>query len=217
MELQERIVALEEELESPRQIALRRIHLLKENDEGLASILVALLKEALEEWLQRTSRRNGLLSNSSSEDSALLADMIETTNLQRVLILHVNVTKMDPTLGEEQGRHGSHGHLVRLMNLDATGIANDEAAQDTIMELQDLACEVAALAKSFPVKFAPFCATGLRQRLPLEFSVSAVGQGDPEARNGGSSDKRTETVLIHQVTVRQTAQEDVGFGAYRCG
>jgi hypothetical protein len=159
--------------------------------------------------------------------SAILSDMTETVNLRLVLQLHLHVTKMNPSLGEELGRQGSHAPLVKLMNLDLAqyGSDVDEANQDTVIELQDIACEIAALACSFPVQVAPFCAHGLRQRLPLVFTINAVPVEsvvqENSKSNGGAGYEfekqsmkvaETETVLIHQVTTRQSAQEDVGFG-----
>jgi hypothetical protein len=224
MEFQERLLSLRKELSTPRQIALYRIELLKEeNDDhdddgqqqppqgGLAAMLVPLLKDSLTAWLAQPIVHGALLSS-----------LMETVNLQLVLQLHLHVTKMNPSLGEELGRQGSHAPLVKLMNLDLAEYSGtnidgddsvdidvdgdiDEANQDMVIELQDLACEIAALASSFPVKVAPFCAHGLRQRLPLVFSIGAV-------TDESGAKTFTEKVLIHQVTIRQTAQEDVGFG-----
>jgi hypothetical protein len=237
MEFQERLLSLQKELSTPRQIAFYRIKLLEqENDDVndgpqpqacLASMLVPLLKDSLTAWLAQPIILGALLSK-----------MTETVNLQLILQLHLHVTKMNPSLGEELGRQGSHAPLVKLMNLDLADYSGanmdgdgdgdgddsvDEANQDIVIELQDLACEIAALASSFPVKVAPFCAHGLRQRLPLVFSIGAVpvkSVVDSKANNGRgcslyetpSKVAETETVLIHQVTTRQSAQEDVGFG-----
>jgi hypothetical protein len=232
MELQERLVSLQRELSTPRQIAFYRIKLLSlENDDGhqpqacLASLLVPLLKDSLSAWLAQPIIQGALLSS-----------LVETVNLRSILQLHLHVTKMNPSLGEELGRQGSHAPLVKLMNLDLAEYENngnrknngeettdiDEANEDTVIELQDLACEIAALASSFPVKVAPFCAHGLRQRLPLVFSIGAVvdavqeksgGVGhEDEKKSSEDTEAETETVLIHQVTTRQSAQEDVGFG-----
>jgi hypothetical protein len=222
MELQERILSLQQELSSPRQIAFCRIKFLEEDEDGqnqagLAFTLVPLLKDALNAWLALPKKKTG----ESETTLMLLAERLETINLQRVLMLHLHVTKMDPSLGEELGRQGSHGHLVKLMNLDLAEYIDDdnnddEADQDTVIELQDLACEIAALGCSFPVKYAPFCPTDLRQRLPLVFHVGAVPVPVSDSKTDGDglyeNKSETETVLIHQVTTRQTAQEDVGFG-----
>jgi hypothetical protein len=262
MELQERLLSLQKELSTPRQIAFYRIQLLEEEGEedvnndgqqqqqqqgGLASMLVPLLKDSLSAWLELTLTLTQTLPGKKEKPiilsaNALLSKRIETMNLLLVLMLHLQVTKMNPSLGEELGRQGSHAHLVKLMNLDLakyiSGNPNDtdgddqidvnvdEANQDTVIELQDLACEIAALACSFPVKYAPFCTHGLRQRLPLIFSIGAVVSVSENSKTGGTGrgdgyeyEKQSmvaagaeETVLIHQVTIRQTAQEDVGFG-----
>jgi hypothetical protein len=278
MELQERLLSLQKELSTPRQIAFYRIKLLEEEEEEeekeenddnnvnnhagipqpcLASLLVPLLKDSLTAWL--LAAHQPIVPDDDNDGGAgdgddagagageLLSDWTETVNLRLILQLHLHVTKMNPSMGEELGRQGSHAPLVKLMNLDlapysgtgtSTGVDIDgdvnEANQDTVIELQDVACEIAALACSFPVPVAPFCAHGLRQRLPLVFSIGAVDVGvdvpvqfDLDSKTGGGADefeyeKRskgakapfTETVLIHQVTRRQSAQEDVGFGTY---
>jgi hypothetical protein len=236
MELQERLLSLQKELSTPRQIAFYRIKLLEDdvNDGddqqeqgGLASILVPLLKRALDAWLALTLTSAKQIPKKQGVNSVLLSEMMETMNLRRVLMLHLHVTKMNPTLGEELGRQGSHAPLVKLMNLDLDEYTNtgnhndvgyavdvDEANEDCVIELQDLACEIAALACSFPVKVAPFCAHGLRQRLPLVFSIGALLPvvPDGEYEKQSKNTKSGETVLIHEVTTRQSAQEDVGFG-----
>jgi hypothetical protein len=241
MELQERLLSLQKELSTPREIAFYRIKLLEDDvndgdgqqqqpDGGLASILVPLLKDSLSAWLTLTLAKK--LHKKQGVNSALLSEMTGTMNLRLALAIHLQVTKMNPSLGEELGREGSHAPLVKLMNLDLAEFVDgdktdhctvDEANQDCVIELQDLACEIAALASSFPVKVAPFCAHGLRQRLPLVFFVGALlpAMQDLHSKNGtcgsGEYEKQSknaeaETVLIHQVTTRQSAQEDVGFG-----
>jgi hypothetical protein len=224
MELQEQLLSLQKELLTPRQIAFYRIKLLQDDKGDLAFMLVPLLKDSLTAWL----------AAKPIIPTALLSEMTETVNLRSILQLHLHVTMMNPSLGEELGRQGSHAPLVKLMNLDLAQYGNDiaegsfvEANQDTVIELQDLACEIAALACSFPVPVAPFCAHDLRQRLPLVFSIRAVPvesekvtDSDSDGSSGYESEKQsvkvaekiTETVLIHQVTTRQSAQEDVGFG-----
>jgi hypothetical protein len=251
MELQERLVSLQKELSTPRQIAFYRIKLLEDDcdgqqqgDSGLASMLVPLLKDSLSAWLAKQAPQLPKIQNQGIHRQ-LLSELIETMNLRLILMLHLHVTKMNSSLGEELGRQGSHAPLVKLMNLDLAQYTNnttgnhnsdgddtaltdvdvdvdvDEANQDTVIELQDLACEIAALACSFPVRVAPFCAHGLRQRLPLVFSIGAVEpvvQDNSKTGGTGGNEKKismvaeTETVLIHQVTIRQSAQEDVGFG-----
>ena len=83
------------------------------------------------------------------------------------------------------------------------------------MEIQDLACEIAALSPSFPVRAAPFTVNELVARLPLSFNISPVITTDRESESQTLESKMTElTVLINEVKSRQTAQKDVGFGKY---
>ena len=82
---------------------------------------------------------------------------------------------------------------------------------DTVMELQDLACEIGSLCGgAFPIKLSPFTTEELRARLPLCFSVSSVDSQNNNDVVVENTHQRIN-VLIHQVTARQGAQEDVGF------
>ena len=65
---------------------------------------------------------------------------------------------------------------------------------DAIIEIQDLACEIATFSKRFPFQASPFLRQELLARLPLAF----------ELQDGS-------TVFVNQVPDRQTAQKDVGF------
>jgi hypothetical protein len=210
MALLEQLASLEEETASPRQIALLRKNLLEDGGAGLAFILVPLLKDALGSWLASQRLQTPIAAQANECKLHSIEDLPETDVLRRILRIHVNTTKQDPSLGEELGRQGSHALLVKLMNFDAS--AHCEEDQDAIMELQDLACEIAAIG-IFPLKFAPLCVEDLRHRLPLDFSVEPVNECSSSKKpiaNQGASE--TETILIHQVTTRQSAQHDVGFG-----
>jgi predicted nicotinamide N-methyase len=81
--------------------------------------------------------------------------------------------------------------------------------QDIIMEVQDLAGEIASLCQSFPVAATPLTPDQLRARLPLIFEMK------PSMITTLSSNSHhimeDLTILIHQVTTRQSAQRDVGF------
>jgi predicted nicotinamide N-methyase len=128
-------------------------------------------------------------------------DTAETKTLLQVLQLHVTIAQHDPTLSEELGREGSHALLSKLIRYDPLEHSECEEDQDAVMELQDLACEIAACCSpSFPLRVAPFSSQEMRQRLPLCIPFSS-----------SSNNNNHNKVLIQQVTSRQLAQEDVGF------
>jgi hypothetical protein len=78
------------------------------------------------------------------------------------------------------------------------------------MEFQDLACEIAT-SGAFPLKVAPFSIDDLKCRLPMQFDIHPV---DASSDGPSVNDAKLESqlVLINQVTERQSAQVDVGFG-----
>lgn len=157
-------------------------------------------------------------SSSASTTKFIVHETQATNYLRQVLQLHTKVCQLDSTLAEELGREGSHAVLAKLIRFDmqseidmADSIASfniEEEDADAVMELQDLACEIAAICGgSFPMKVAPFTLDALRSRLPLHFIVSSV-----PGHNTSTLDCQQHHILIHQVTARrQGAQEDVGF------
>jgi len=153
----------------------------------------------------------------------LVSDLIETHALRKVLDIHIKLCQLDSTLAEELGREGSHAVLSRLIrfNLEtevaevtSSSFGSDivqEEDLDTVMELQDLACEIGSLCGgSFPMKSSPYTVEELRARLPLCFSVSSVNDRE-ESTTDTAVERATQHILINQVTARQSAQEDVGF------
>ena len=163
------------------------------------------------------------LPTSNPPPRLLVSDSIDTDALRQVLDVHIKLCQLDSTLAEELGREGSHAILSRLIRFDletevvkvmSSSFGDDivqEEDLDTVMELQDLACEIGSLCGgSFPMKSSPFTVEELRARLPLCFSVSSVNDCEEN-----TADTAVETapqhILIHQVTARQSAQEDVGF------
>lgn len=186
---------------SPRQIALLRIRLLlQENGVGLAATLVPILTEAV-------AALSFAMKNPTAKQPTLPTSLIR--EFRRVLTLHLHLVQQDPALAEELGRQGSHAQLTRLMKMHTI----DQSEDDDLEELQDISGEIAASSRPlFPVTTNPFTVADLRARLPLVFDVgaSAVPRGPEE----GLAAERMITVLIHQVTSRQSAQADVGFGMY---
>lgn len=214
------LASFEEAASSQRQLALLRMNLLEEDNIGFAALFVPLLKNALDSWLctvESILMRDDTLSEEKKEDDALpqqeahLVNLKETIFLSRALQVHVAVSRFDRTLAEELGREGSHKVLSRLMQYNVS-LWQEEENQDTIMELQDFCCKVAALAGgSFPLKVSPFAADDLLRRLPLRFHIQPVDDS-VETSSDSQSSHNSPLVLINQVTERQSAQEDVGFG-----
>ena len=222
---------------------------------GLASPLVNLLAQAVDEWLdvirgiqngtacttsaiQKTSREekkedesiSGSLSEKSRSRSPLdiLAHCKEIRKLRQILTLHLQISKCDVTLAEEMAKGcGSHRHLSRIIKVDIYSVLNSstptqytdmnvniynidtkstekleyEQAEDSLVEIQDLACELAHCNRSsytYPAKLSPYTAEELHSRLPLTFDICS-----PKGIR--------ESFMVRQVTERQSAQDDVGF------
>jgi predicted nicotinamide N-methyase len=121
---------------------------------------------------------------------------------------------------------GSHIFLSTLMKIDINSIIDDnndndnneiinEANQDTIIEIQDLAGEIASYSKSFPLRSSSLLMrTDLISRLPLVFTICPIVPQfrEEEVDDCSDDDDGKITILINQVTSRrQSAQKDVGF------
>ena len=123
--------------------------------------------------------------------------------------MHVAISRLDKALGEELGRQGSHFVLSRLIQHDGSSWEREED-HDTIMELKDLACEIAT-SGAFPLKVAPFSINDLKCRLPLQFDIHPV-DASSQRLSENDAELESQLVLISQVTERQSSQVDVGFG-----
>jgi hypothetical protein len=139
-----------------------------------------------------------------------LAEATETTTLLRVLRIYEKIAEMDGCLCQEIAREGSHVMLSKLIKLDGSSLETEED-QDTVLEVQDKACEIASMSKSFPLRVAPFAKDELSLRLPLSFDILSP-TADDENESAKSEEQNGVLILINQVTARQSAQKDVGFG-----
>jgi len=216
--LEQSLAALEPRTGSAREIALLRIECLNcRHGEGLAAIFVPIFNMGMDSWLEalEAGNKDGSIAEEKkvehSSCSLFVADSPATKILRRILQIHIHLSSLDATLAEELGLQGSHVILARLINYDCS-CCPMEGDRDAIMELQDLACEVAACTDAFPIKRFHLSVDVLRKRLPLAFQIQPIGQqlnADYECCTPTNS--TTQMVLIHQVTARQSAQEDVGF------
>lgn len=204
---------IEENLNSQRSLALYRIRLLRrecddDNDVvGFAALFLPILRQSIVEFIA--------LLKSATKNNGLLSKADETVGILRLLTIYRKISEIDPVLDEEIGREGAHLFLSRIIKLDIFSIeccsCNDEdineANQDAIIEIQDLACEIAAYSKSFPLQAIPYIREDLLARLPLVFNIFPVLEAcdENEYKNDGV------TVLVNQVPDRQSAQKDVGF------
>ena len=195
---------IEQRVLSTRSICHLRHDLLENGQAGFAASFVPLLEKALDTWfasVQRKSPSNSsivLVEDKKDDANAVHAstfcsvhDTLETKELSRALSIHLAVAQKDPILAEEIGFQGSHVILTKLIRFDVSPYREQD--QDSIMDLQDLACEIASTATSFPLKLAPI--QNLADRLPLCICFTP-----PKYK-----------LFIQQVTSRQSAQHDVGF------
>mmetsp|Transcript_34350 Transcript_34350/g.37114 ORF Transcript_34350/g.37114 Transcript_34350/m.37114 type:complete len:512 (-) Transcript_34350:285-1820(-) len=223
---------------------------------GFSSLFVPMLRESVNNFVSLLSKKNGHLNHENNEMTLLLSEIVETKTLLRLLIIYRRIAKLDRTLDEEIAMEGSHICLSKIMKIDINSIddyncynnssdidINDgyhknneikidvnEANQDMIMEIQDLACKIASFSISFPLRVCPLMRGDLLARLPLEFNFLPIPQFRPcvccKGKDNGNkknvcnkctnkekdSDDDGITILINQVTCkRQSAQKDVGF------
>lgn len=207
------LATLEDQLSSPRQIALSRIDYAKsgEADGGLPAMLVSLLSDAYNSSIH--------LHGDHESDSDATINMAQefcsnasVGKLFRVISLLAKVSHLDNTLGEEISRAGSQSILKRLVDrikdyitiYETSTIEPSEELLDILMDYLDLTCE---LYSPMQARGMPFTNEEIENRLPLVYNL---GPGQKEEDSGGHHDHPT-TILISQVTVRQTSQGDVGY------
>jgi predicted nicotinamide N-methyase len=162
---------------------------------------VSALSDAYQSW-----RHFYEITTQSTTDAQynplLLYNSSQIKALQRILTLLAKVSTLDSTLAEEISRAGSQSILSRLLEqikLCVSIAENCEEDFDTLMDLQDTACEVYV-----PSRGVAFTEEELIARLPLVYDLRpAAHKADGEGES--------VIVLINQVTKRQSAQVDVGF------
>ena len=102
---------------------------------------------------------------------------------------------------------GYHMPILRILEYYHSSSILDEHDEDAIVEIQDLAAEIAYAECgmcTFPVRaISPFTQEELVNRLPLLFRIKSPNKQEIPVE---------VSLLIHQVTDRQSAQEDVGYG-----
>ena len=228
MEMEESLSILEQRIGSTREIALLRIEYLSNYDGpfqlGLAAMFVPMLKKGTDSWFEFINEAASYKRGKSQEEEEkkdegifwspmMVARSKETIALHRLLRIHVHLSVLDQTLAEELGLQGSHVILTRLINYDSSNWSLEED-QDSILELQDLAYQVAVCTATFPFKTLHLSLDALRNRLPLVFEIAAICKypsSDEDLQENSQDSPNNQRLLIHQVTTRQSAQEDVGF------
>ena len=180
---------------------------------GLSAILVGVLSNAFQSWCIFYQHVTIARHDSSSQQKStatvnyVISKSVEIQKLQHALTLVGRVSHLDTILGEEISRAGSQTILNRLLEQIKVCISivesngSCEADLDSLMDLQDVACETC-----FPITRGSMAFTDeeLISRLPLVYNLRPAA-----SMSAGVLD--STTVLIHQVTKRQTAQADVGY------
>lgn len=216
-DLSSQIKELDQQLQSPKDI----IHYKKEQLESGCSFpsqLAEILQTAIHQFVAIIPK-NGV-------PEMPLEQAPETKLIFQTLNFYKKLVEADPSLEEEASREGSHRSLSKIINFDSSRLEK-ESDSDVILDLQDVACEIAALSSSFPVRAAPFTLEELGDRLPLSFRIEPAITIPPTLAEASSASSESTnesgketiqtlqdgfTILINQVKTRQSAQKDVGFG-----
>lgn len=179
---------LEQATRTARTTALHRIQSV-EQQQDLPAQFQELLSHSLATFRQELTASNTTISSADT--------------LRRVLQLQVRISTIDPIFSEELARSGALQELRRFLQFSIS--TDKEETEDLVYELQDLAGTILAgstgSGSSSPSSTLAFTMEELQARLPLVLELFV-------------STSRSEQVqlLLHQVTTRQTAQFDVGFG-----
>eukprot|EP00986_Skeletonema_menzelii_P008692 scaffold3767_cov116-Skeletonema_menzelii.AAC.17 len=211
------LATLEDQLSSPRQIALSRIDYAKktssgEADGGLPAMLVSMLSDAYNSSIHLN------VDDATGETDATMnviqefCSSAKIENLFRIISSLSKISQLDNTLGEEISRAGSQAILKRLVDqikeyitiYETSTNETSEELMDKLMDYLDLTCELYSPMQS---RGMPFTNEEIERRLPL---VYKLGPNQGEEEDGKYHDYPT-TILISQVTVRQSSQGDVGY------
>lgn len=186
----ERIIQLlEKSSSSPRQIAILRRKFLDDYND-LPVTWVSILHDAIVIFLDRIQKAQADATLRISHDAA-------TLHLCRLLELQSQLMQNDAILGEEIQRAQPQPILFQLIQYDVTRLGRLEQQED-VMDVQDRVCQIISVAKSHSTLL--YTVDELKARLPVAIDVTPAAHGS------------MVQILIHQVTDRQSAQEDVGFG-----
>ena len=218
---------LEDELSTPRQIAIRRMQYLgvssksKSDDDpsssdsemidgGLPMVLVSLLQSAFDIW----SEYYQSILSSVSNQTPQICNAHQIINLQRTIQLLIKVSQLDITLSEEIKRSGLQltcSRLITQINKLTSKLVEDnlytEENEDTLILLQDLVFELYTPAGNNESSNMAFTSDELVSRLPLVYNLMPLSDDG----SSGKMDETSTTIFINQVSKRQSAQVDVGY------
>jgi len=228
---------LEDEISTPRQIAIRRMQYLgvsaKSNfdddcpsssdttsemiDGGLPMVLVSLLQSAFDIW---SVYYQSILSTSKSQTTLQICNAHQIINLQRTIQLLIKVSQLDVTLSEEIKRSGLQlicSRLITQINkLTGKLIEYDsytEENEDTLVLLQDLVFELYTPSGNNESSNMAFTNDELISRLPLVYNLMPVSSDGSNDNADHEIQQRPHevSVFINQISKRQSAQVDVGY------
>lgn len=185
------------DLNSKSLLAIRK-DCLQDGGKGFAAIFIPLAEGIILGWLDTVGK---ILKH---ESECVLGFSEETDAVCSLLRACHSISRLDETLSEELARQGLHILLSKIIKIDCSACPLEEGETDGIMEIQDIACEIATLSQNFPVKMSAFTTEELLSRLPLEFDISSC-------HDNSESESKTLVVFIRQVAERQSSQYDVGF------
>jgi hypothetical protein len=190
--------------------------------DGLAALFFPMLSHAVSHFFETTKQ---LLIGLPGELMGVDDDSEHPADFQwalrqmcRLLRIYHQWVRLDPILAEELARQGAHRALIQLMQYAfplEPQFGSSEMIQDCIQDVQDLAGTIAGESRpSFPIlSMQPFSVSDLQTRLPLKFDFTSRAVAPPTQPSTELVPIQNEvTILIHQITVRQSAQVDVGFG-----
>jgi len=214
------LAIIQSKLLTRKDLALYRMELLEDEKnnsaKGFPALFLPGFRRSLDAFVSRVDQ-----ATSHQGENVRIVKCDEVAELGSMLTIYRRIAELDPTLNEELGMEGAHWPLSRLIKMEVSSLdcccgqgTHVEENQDAIMELQDCACEIASFSKSFPLPTTPLSPEELRARLPLVFDIFPIGTEESVKNNIIDQHESVEggvSILINQVTIRQSAQKDVGF------